>query len=67
MDGAPLKVSEGGEVEGGLEDGGVAALRLVEHEQGEELHLRRFGRQRLMTSSLVMKREPPAPPPPSCP
>ena len=36
-----MKVSEGGEVEGGLEDGGVAAaaaLRLVQDEQGEELH-----------------------------
>ena len=39
MDGAPLKVSEGGEVEGGLEDGRVAALGLVQDEQGVELHI----------------------------
>ena len=40
LDGTPLEVSEGGEVEGGLEDGGVAAaaLGLVQDEQGEELH-----------------------------
>ena len=56
MDGAPLKVSEGGEVEGGLEHGRVAALGLVQDEQGVELHFALFKEEdgMWMAHSLTM-------------